>query len=112
MASALASTERHSTLIEIMRRRLAAAPKPSAATRRVTYLQGIAKATDTTQKDPKLDTDDNFRRGWDTDAVEDMWAAVLTYIREMANLFGELSALKDAVDRTIDKANVLVHGIS
>jgi len=89
-----------------MRRRLAAAPKPSPATRRVTFLQGIAKATETTPKDPKAESDDRARRGWDTDAVEDMWNAVLSYIHEMGHLFGELSTLKDAVDRTIDKSLV------
>ena len=106
LASALSLSEKHGTQIEIMRRRLAATPKPSPATRRVTFLQGIAKATETSVKDSKSETDDRTRRGWDTDAVEDMWLAVLTYIREMGNVFGELSALKDAVDRTIDKANV------
>lgn len=106
MSSALILSEKHSTQIEILRRRLASAPKPSPATRRVTFLQGIAKATELSPQDSKADTDDRALRGWDTDAVEDMWSAVLGYIRSMDELLGELASLKDAVDRIIDKSNV------
>jgi hypothetical protein len=103
MSSALSLTEKHSTQIELLRRRISAAPEPSAATRRLTYLQGIAKAAETVQKD-KLD--DQSRRGWDTDVVEDMWHAVLTYIREMGTLLNDIAGLKDIVDRAVDKAAV------
>ena len=106
MSSALSLSERHSTQIEIMRRKLAAAPEPSASVRRVTFLQGIAKATDSPGKDSKTDLDDRSRRGWDTDPVEDMWAAVLTYVREMGSLLNDLAGLKDILDRATDKAAV------
>ena len=107
MSSALSLTERHSTQIELRRRKLAAAPEPSASVRRVTFLQGIAKATDSPSKDIKADLDDGSRRGWDTDAVEDMWNAVLTYVREMGSLLNDLAGLKDILDRAVDKAAVL-----
>ena len=97
-------TEKHTTQIELLRRRVAAAPEPSGTTRRLTFLQGIAKATETTQND-KLD--DQSRRGWDTDAVEDMWTAVLTYVHEMGGLLKDIAGLKDLVDRAVDKAAVL-----
>jgi hypothetical protein len=103
MSSALSLSEKHSAQIELLRRRIAAAPEPSGATRRLTFLQGIAKATETVQKD-KLD--DQSRRGWDTEAVEDMWTAVLTYIREMGGLLNDIAGLKDIVDRAVDKATV------
>ena len=89
-----------------MRRRLASAPEPSPATRRVTFLQGAAKANDAATKSNKPEFDDRTRHGWDTDAVEDMWLAVLTYIREMSSLLTDLSSLKDIVDRANDKAAV------
>jgi hypothetical protein len=106
MSSALSLTEKHSTQIELIRRRIAAAPDPTGATRRLTFLQGIAKSTESAQKDTKIDSDDQLRRGWDTDAVEDMWIAVLTYIREMGGLLNDIAGLKDIVDRSIDKASV------
>jgi len=100
-------TEKHSAQIELLRRRLAAGPEPTSATRRLTFLQGIAKATESASKDTKVETDEQSRRGWDTDAIEDMWSAVLTYIREMGRLLNDLAGLKDIVDRAIDKAAVL-----
>jgi hypothetical protein len=103
MSSALLLMEKHSTQIELIRRKIASAPEPSGATRRLTFLRGIAKATETVQKD-KLD--DESRRGWDTDAVEDMWTAVLTYIRKMGGLLNDIAGLKDIVDRALDKAAV------
>jgi hypothetical protein len=110
-SSALSTTERHCTQIEILRRRLAAMAEPSAATRRLTYLQGIAKATDTSTdtslKESKSDLDEQGRRGWDIDAVEDMWSAVVTYVQEMGRLLGDLVGLKDIVDRAVDKSAVL-----
>lgn len=106
MSTALTLTEKHSTLIELLRRKLASAPEPSDAVRRVTYLQGIAKTTETNPKEGKVDLDDRARRGWDTDIVEDMWSAVLTYIRAMGGLLSELTGLKDIVDRAIDKTSV------
>jgi hypothetical protein len=69
----------------------------------LTYLQGIAKSGETA---PSKDKDDRSRRGWDTDAVEDMWNAVLTYVREMGALLNDLAGLKDLVDRSLDKAAV------
>ena len=106
MSSALSLTEKHSTQIELIRRRIAVAPEPTGATRRLTFLQGIAKATESTQKDSKTDFDDQSRRGWDTDAVEDMWTAVLTYIREIGGLLNDIAGLKDIVDRSMDKSSV------
>jgi hypothetical protein len=106
MSSALSLTERHSTQIEILRRKLSAAPEPIASVRRVTFLQGIAKATDSAGKDSKTELDDSSRRGWDTDPVEDMWSAVLTYVREMGSLLNDLAGLKDTLDRATDKAAV------
>jgi hypothetical protein len=105
MASALALTERHSTHIEVLRRRLAVAPDPSPSVRRVTFLQGIAKATEAADNKQEI-VDDRSRRGWDTDAVEDMWMAVLNYVREMGALLSEVAGLKEAHDRAIDKAGV------
>jgi hypothetical protein len=105
MASALALTERHSTHIEILRRRLAAAPEPSPSIRRVTFLQGIAKATETADTKQEI-LDDRSRRGWDTDAVEDMWTAVLNYVKEIGTLLSEVAGLKESHDRAIDKVGV------
>jgi len=102
MANALSLTEKHSTQIELLRRRLVAAPEPSPATRRITFLQGIATATEQNAKDLA----DRTCTGWDTDAVEDMWSAVLTYVRDMSSLFNEVSGLKDAADRAVDKSAV------
>lgn len=109
MSSALSLTERHSTQIELLRRKLATAPEPSALVRRVTFLQGIAKATDSPPKDSKTDQDDRSQRGWDTDSVEDMWTAVLTYVREMGSLLNDLAGLKETLDRASDKAAVPFH---
>jgi len=106
LSSALAATEKHSTQIELIRRRLAAGPSPSPNTRRVNFLKGIAKATEAASSDNKTDLDDSSYRGWDTDTVEDMWNAVFTYIQEMGSLFNDLAVLRDAVDRSIDKSNV------
>jgi hypothetical protein len=106
MSSALSLTERHGTQIELLRRKLATASEPSASVRRVTFLQGIAKATDSPPKDSKTDQDDRSRRGWDTDSVEDMWTAVLTYVREMGSLLNDLAGLKETLDRASDKAAV------
>jgi hypothetical protein len=102
--SAQSLTERQTTAIELVRRQLAAAPEPSSSTRRLTYLQGIAKSGETA---PSKDGGDRSRRGWDTDAVEDMWNAVLTFVRDMGGLLNDLAGLKDLVDRSVDKAAVL-----
>jgi hypothetical protein len=107
MSTALTLTEKHSTQIELLRRKIASASEPSAAVRRVTYLQGIAKAAETISKEGKLDLHDQTIRGWDTDVVEDMWNAVLIYIRGMEGLLSELIGIKDVVDRAIDKTSVL-----
>lgn len=100
-------TEKHSAHIELLRRRLAVGPEPTSATRRLTFLQGIAKATESASTDTKVETDEQSRRGWDADAIEDMWNAVLTYVREMGGLLNDLAGLKDIIDRAIDKAAVL-----
>jgi hypothetical protein len=107
MSSALLLTEKHSTQIELLRRKLANAPEPSASTRRVTFLQGIAKATEF-QKDNKPNIDEPIK-GWDTDAVEDLWQAVLNYIREMGSLLSDVAGLKEVNDRAVDKAAVNPH---
>lgn len=99
-------TEKHITQIELLRRQLASAPEPSATTRRVTFLKGIAKATETPVKTDRTGSDSVLRRGWDTDAVEEMWNAVLTYINDMGSLLNDLAGLKDISDRTIDKTAV------
>ena len=107
MSSALLLTEKHSTQIELLRRKLAAAPEPSPATRRVIFLQGIAKASEA-QRDGKRQVDENIK-GWDTDAAEDLWQAVFNYIREMGALFGDIAGLKEAADRAVDKSSVIYY---
>jgi hypothetical protein len=99
-------TEKDSTQIELLRRRLTSAPGPSPTTRRVTFLKGIAKATEASAKNDKTGSDNISRRGWDTDAVEEMWDAVLTYINDMGTLLNDLAGLKDVSNRAIDKASV------
>jgi hypothetical protein len=107
MSSALSITEKHSTHIELLRRKLVALGELTPGVRRVTFLQGIAKATEAADKEGKPDVvDDRTRRGWDTDPVEDMWTAVLHYIREMGLLLSELAGLKEANDRANDKTAV------
>lgn len=108
MSSALLLTEKHSTKIELLRRRISTSPEPSDTTRRLTFLQGIAKANekDTTNSTTNKVDDEQSRRGWDTDAVEDMWSAVLIYVREMGGLLNDIVGLKDIVDRAIDKTAV------
>lgn len=102
--SAPSVTERHSTTIELLRRQLATAPEPSPSVRRLTYLQGIAKTRESGSSGKS--EDERSRRGWDTDAVEDMWNAVLTFVKEMGVLSNELAGLKDLVDRAMDKVAV------
>ena len=106
MANALSITEKHTAQIEVLRRRIALAPEPSAATRRVTYLQGIAKAAEAPPNDIKETLDDRARRGWDTNAVEDLYSAILSYVREMGNLLEDLLGIKDIMDRILDKLSV------
>ena len=40
--------------------------------------------------------------------MEDMWNAVLTFVREMGVLLNELAGLKDLVDRAMDKVGVFL----
>ena len=102
MANALSITEKHTAQIELLRRRISLAPEPSDATRRVTYLQGIAKATENNEEA----LDDRARRGWDTTAVEDLYSAVLLYVRDMGSLLEDLLGIKDIMDRILDKLSV------
>jgi Exocyst complex component Sec5 len=106
LSSAQLITENSSTQIELLRRRLATAAPPSPSTHRVNFLKGIAKAIQPISKDTKAGINGALHRGWDTEAVENMWYAVVVYVRDMGNLLSELVGLLDMLDRCIDKSNV------
>ena len=113
LSTANTLTEKHTTQIELLRRRLSHSPAPTPSTRRITFLQAIAKAADKPENTTAGRAGNSGSAGavavpggWDTDVVEDMWRAVLGYIVEMGGLIGDLVGLKDVVDRIADKASV------